>query len=77
MATTKTSVLPAAQPQRLDSQDILTPEQLAERLKLPVSWVYKQTARRGSNSLPVLRCGRYLRFSWPDVCNWLRSRDAA
>ena len=60
---------------RLEPADILTPEQLAERLQVGVHWVYeKSRARgtRGSNPLPVLRCGRYLRFSSPDVCAWLR-----
>jgi hypothetical protein len=69
MATTKTSVLPAVQPHRLDPQDILTPEQLAERLQVGVRWVYKQ------KDLPVLRCGRYLRFEWGAVVAWLRARD--
>jgi hypothetical protein len=56
-------------PNRIEPGDILTPEQLSARLQVPVSWVYKHS----NNSLPVLRCGRYLRFSWPDVCAWLRS----
>jgi excisionase family DNA binding protein len=52
----------------LKPADVLTVEQLAERLKVPVSWVYKHA----NNGLPTLRCGRYLRFSWPEVCEWLR-----
>ena len=58
----------------LQPGDILTPKQLAKCLQVPVSWVYKQSARPGPDSLPVLRCGMYLRFSWPDVCEWLRSK---
>ena len=63
---------------RIEPGDILTPEQLAERLKLAVSWVYEKSRARGNgrNPLPVLRCGRYLRFSWPDVCEWLRSNNS-
>jgi hypothetical protein len=64
---------------RLDPGDILTPEQLAERLQVKVGWVYEKSragGQHGSNPLPVLRCGRYLRFSWPDVCAWLRSNDS-
>jgi hypothetical protein len=60
----------------LNPQDILTPEQLADRLQVGVSWVYEKSrgrGRNGSKPLPVLRCGRYLRFSWPDVCDWLRT----
>jgi hypothetical protein len=55
--------------------EILTAEQLAERLQVGVDWVYEKSRSRGQHSgepLPVLRCGRYLRFYWPDVCKWLR-----
>jgi hypothetical protein len=60
---------------RLESEDILTPREVAARLKVTVGWVYEMSRRRAlhqENPLPVLRCGRYLRFSWPDVCQWLR-----
>lgn len=58
----------------MERQDILTPQELAKRLKLPVSWIYKQTAKHGPGSIPVLRCGMYLRFYWPEVCAWLHSQ---
>src|SRR6516225_6942558 len=57
--------------------EILTPKQLAERLQVKVNWVYEKSRSRGEHGgapLPVLRCGRYLRFYWPDVCEWLRGR---
>lgn len=60
----------------LDATDILTPAELAERLKVKVSWVYESTRGRGrfgGPPLPVLKCGKYLRFSWPDVVEWLRA----
>jgi hypothetical protein len=56
----------------LEASDILTPEQLATRLQLPLSWVYKKSAESG---MPVLHCGRYLRFAWPEVCAWLRNNS--
>lgn len=67
--------------ERLDAADmqpslILTPEQLAERLQVRVNWVYEKSRSRGAHSgkpLPVLRMGRYLRFYWPDVCDWMRN----
>jgi len=49
---------------------ILTPQELAKRLKVPLSWVYKQ-----KGSMPVLRCGRYLRFDWEAVVEWLRKGE--
>lgn len=70
----------AAQPQtcRLEPGDILTPRQLAARLQVTVGWVYEKSRASGDyvNPLPVLRCGRYLRFSWPDVCAWLRASNS-
>jgi hypothetical protein len=59
----------------LNHNETLTPEQLAERLKVGVNWVYEKCRGRGQHNrtaLPVLRGGRYLRFYWPDVCEWLR-----
>lgn len=60
----------------LNPGEIITPAQLAERLKVPISWVYEKTDSRGQschNPLPCLRAGRYLRFYWPDIAEWLRS----
>ena len=55
--------------------DLLTPAELAERLKVPKSWVFEQTRQRAkvrnSNPLPCIRLGKYLRFSWPKVCEWM------
>jgi hypothetical protein len=65
---------------RLEPSDILTPEQLASRLQVGVNWVYEKSRSRGNHSgkpLPVLRCGRYLRFYWPDVCRWMRGGQDA
>ena len=59
---------------RLEPVDILTPAELAERLKVPLSWVYKQTAKNHSGSMPVLRVGNYLRFDWNAVSEWLRTK---
>jgi hypothetical protein len=73
----KPAVQQPSQAMRLEPGDILTPEQLAERLQVGVNWVYEKSRARGKHNrdaLPVLRCGRYLRFSWPDVCAWLRSQ---
>ena len=69
----KLAAIPVS-PSRLEPVDILTPEQLAERLQVRVRWVYEQSsATHKCNALPVLHCGRYLRFSWPDVVAWMRN----
>jgi hypothetical protein len=76
-ASAKLGIVRGTQP-ALEPSDILTPKQLAERLQVPVSWIYKHTdnSRSNGNRLPVLRCDGFLRFSWPDVCEWLRSKNS-
>jgi hypothetical protein len=59
----------------IDPVDILTPEELASRLKVSVNWVYEKSRTRGKHNgspLPCLRMGRYLRFAWPDIVAWMR-----
>jgi hypothetical protein len=54
---------------------LLTPLQLAERLAVPASWVREKTRERArlrdKDPLPVVRLGKYVRFSWPAVEAWL------
>lgn len=56
----------------MESCDILTPQELSDRLRVPITWVYEHTAKQCANPLPCLRVGRYLRFLWSDVDQWLR-----
>jgi hypothetical protein len=67
------------EPGKLDPAHILRPEQLGERLKVPVSWVYENTrrraGRRNADPLPCIRMGKYLRFYWPEVEKWLERRQ--
>jgi hypothetical protein len=44
------------------AEDIITPEQLAARLKVSDSWVYEKTRGRCRNPIPCRRLGCYVRF---------------
>jgi predicted DNA-binding transcriptional regulator AlpA len=57
----------------LSPEDILTPQELAARLKVKPGWVYEKMRPRQPHPLPVIKMGRYLRFSWPAVSAWLES----
>jgi len=50
---------------------LLTIEDVAEMLKVPVSWVYDRTRTRGLNRLPGFRLGKYWRFDEIEVRTWL------
>lgn len=52
-------------------EPILTPEQVAERLQIKPRTVYELTRRRSARPLPVLKVGKYLRFRWSEIEQWL------
>ncbi|MCZ6906697.1 MAG: helix-turn-helix domain-containing protein [Deltaproteobacteria bacterium] len=43
---------------------LLTPEELADRLQVPRSWVYEQSRQE---NIPTHRLGRYIRFNLHEV----------
>ena len=54
------------------AETLLTVAEVAELLRVPVSWVYERTRRRGIDRLPHIKLGKYLRFSEPEIANWLQ-----
>lgn len=59
----------------LDSA-LLTAAEVAELLKVPVSWVYQRTRKRGLEQFPHLKLGKYLRFEERAVKEWLDRQRA-
>lgn len=53
--------------------ELMTAEDVARRLHVPPTWVYR-AARNGS--LPSVQCGRYRRFDEADVERWIQSQKA-
>ncbi len=50
---------------------LLTISEMAERLKVPKSWLYARTRIKGPEAIPRLKVGKYLRFVEADVLAWL------
>jgi predicted DNA-binding transcriptional regulator AlpA len=71
MAKNKSVATSSPAPQSLNPAEILTLEEVAQRLKTSNRWVYEKTRKRCPAPLPVMRIGRYLRFYWPTVAAWL------
>lgn len=44
--------------------NLLTSEELADRLRVPLSWVYEQSRQE---KIPTHRIGRYIRFNLVEV----------
>lgn len=54
-----------------EAERLLTVHEVAELLRVPVSWVYERTRRRGDQQLPHIKMGKYLRFRRAEVLGWL------
>jgi excisionase family DNA binding protein len=65
--------MPATVPETINPADILTPQEVAKRLKVSVTWIY-ENRRSKKGRLPARSVGRYLRFYWPEVCQWWSAR---
>jgi excisionase family DNA binding protein len=63
-------------PSGSSEHDLLTVQEVAEILKVPVSWVYERTRRRGADRMPGFRLGKYWRFREADVFAWLERQRA-
>jgi excisionase family DNA binding protein len=58
-------------PEAAFDNDLLTVAEVARLLKVPTSWVYERTRRRGLDRLPHFKLGKYLRFSEREIVAWL------
>ena len=56
----------------IQPEDILTLQEVADRLKFSTRQVYELTRQRAKRPLPMYRAGKRLLFNWLDVSTWLR-----
>ncbi len=52
-------------------------KELAERLKVPISWVYDRTRLKGPECIPHYKIGKYVRFKESEVVTFLAARRLA
>jgi excisionase family DNA binding protein len=55
---------------------LLTVEEVAGLLHVPVSWVYGRTRKRSLERLPGYRLGKYWRFREDEILAWVESQGA-
>ena len=58
------------------SNTLLTVEEVATLLRVPLSWVYDRTRKRGAERIPGFRLGKYWRFREADVLGWIERQRA-
>jgi excisionase family DNA binding protein len=57
-------------------KELMTVEDVAGFLKVPRSWVYERTRRRGLERLPHIKLGKYLRFEEAALREFLERQRA-
>jgi excisionase family DNA binding protein len=55
--------------------NFLTVDELAAKLKVPKSWIYARTRETGLGAMPRIKIGKYLRFEWDQIHQWLRQQN--
>jgi len=51
------------------TDELLTVEEIAGKMKVPVSFFYTPCRRKGPDAIPCIRVGKYLRYHLPTVRN--------
>lgn len=57
-----------------DLNELLTSNELAEKLKVPKSFFYAPCRRKGPDAIPCVRVGKYIRYRMPEVLEWIEKR---
>jgi len=55
-------------------QSLLTIQDVAKLLRVPISWVYDRLRSKAANPLPGFKVGKYWRFKEAEILAWLDAR---
>ncbi len=58
----------------MENQELLTIDEMADRLKVKPSWLYFRTMQTGKDAIPRVRIGKYLRFNPGAVMEWIEKK---
>ena len=53
---------------------LLKPQELADLLGVPISFVYDRTRQNSPDSIPHFKLGKYVRFDLAHVQDWVTER---
>lgn len=63
-------------PMNIGADELLTLDEEAQRLKVPLSWMYSRTRIKGGD-FPVIRVGKYCRVNHKAVMGWIERQNRA
>ncbi|MFZ1980906.1 MAG: hypothetical protein WAU61_06325 [Smithella sp.] len=53
--------------ENVDLDELLTIEEIAGKMKVPISFFYAPCHRKGPAAIPCIRVGKHLRYHFPTV----------
>lgn len=56
--------------------NLMSVDDLAGKLNVPKSWIYARTRETGPGSMPRTKLGKYVRFEWEKVKEWIDRQNA-
>ena len=56
------------------NQNLVGINEMAEKLDVPVSWLYSRTR---TNDIPCVRVGKYVKFEESEVWEWIKKQNEA
>ena len=56
-------------------KELLTVDEIARKLNISVSWIYSNARKKGTNSIPHFKIGKYIRFQEDVVRQWLENQQ--
>ena len=56
----------------MSPSELITAKELAKRLNVQVSWIYRRT-RLVQEAIPLVKMGKYVRFDWEEVVEFYKS----
>jgi len=63
--------------EEVSTKIFLDTDEMASRLGVRKSWLYRQCMRKGPGSLPRVKVGKYTKFIESDVVSWIRRQSEA
>lgn len=56
---------------KINSEELLTGDELCQKLKIKKSFLYAPVRRKGDDPIPCVKVGKYLRYRLPEVMAWI------
>lgn len=58
----------------MEKDTLMTAKEMAEILRVPVSWIYQRT-RLGPAAIPHIKMGKYVRFMPAEVVDFFKAKE--